>query len=123
MKTGLKLLTANKASFFTKILNSTHCVNFTEVAEAVIRSFNAGAKKVVLPVRTQEVNTDLTFICNEGKVQIESDCRAIRNCAPDYDWLHEFYYRNFAEAFYKTEITQIEFIKVVEPLGDLTVCE
>lgn len=127
MKTSLiKLLTAsNKASYFTKIphpvLNSTHYVNFIEVAEAVIQSFNAGAKKVVLPVRTQEVNTDITFVSmNDGKVQIHSDPRAISNCAPDYDGLHEFYNRNFTAAFCETEI---EYIKVVEPIGNLTVCE
>jgi hypothetical protein len=123
MKTNLKLLTTsvNNTYYYSKIthpiLNSTNYVDFTKVSKEVTAYFKSGAKKVVLPVYSSEVNTNITFINKQDIVVIYSDCQAIRNCTPNYDGLHEFFNKGFAEAFFDTKI---EYIEVNELLGNFT---
>ena len=120
MKFGLNLLKTDiiRNHIISKsvptMLNTTYNVNFKEVAKNVTLSFRFGADKILLPVRTQEVNTDIIFSLDNGRIQIYSNPQAITNCSPDYNALHEFYNKNFKEAFGETEI---DYIKAIEVLG------
>lgn len=121
MKSTLKLLTSgSKANYPIKItppvLKTTEYVDFIAVSKEVTTFFNCGITKVVLPIRTTEVNTNITFTNYDGNIQIYSDPRAIRYCMPEYDSLHEFLNKGFTEAFCETNI---EYIKVNELLGNL----